>query len=290
MIMRTKNFTQKGVSLNLLLVVSMMFLILILIYSCAARKSRTTLKQSAQEEEPFVVVEEMPMFPGGDSALIAYIGKNTRYPENAKAKNIQGKVILRFCVTATGSVDRISVLKGVNRDLDAEATRVISTLPSFKPGKQGGKPVAVWYMVPVNFSLEKSHSGTLPPTPPSPQPPSPDSDKNSAPVVKEGVAYKMVDEMPVYPGGDIALLKYLADSTHYPKDAKISGIQGKVITRFMVGEDGTVTDVSVLKGVSASLDNEAVRVVSTLPKFTPGKLKGTNVPVWYAIPIDFKLK
>ncbi len=107
--------------------------------------------------------------------------------------------------------------------------------------------------------------------------------------MKDG-AYQKVDVMPAFPGGDAALLKYLADSTHYPKDAKTSGIQGKVITRFMVGEDGTVSDVSVLKGVSTSLDNEAVRVVSTLPKFTPGKLKGTNVPVWYAIPIEFKLK
>ncbi len=107
--------------------------------------------------------------------------------------------------------------------------------------------------------------------------------------MKDG-AYQKVDKMPVFPGGNAALLKYIADSTHYPKDAKISGIQGKVITRFMVGKDGTVSDVSILKGVSASLDIEAVRVVSTLPKFTPGKLKGTNVPVWYAIPIEFKLK
>lgn len=283
--MRTKNFVQKGVNLKMLLIAALTFLILILVYSCAARKSRTTLKQSAQEEEPFVVVEEMPMFPGGDSALIAYIVRNIRYPENAKAKSIQGKVIIRFCVTATGSVDRISVLKGVSSELDAEAVRVISTIPAFTPGKQGGRAVPVWYMVPVNFSLGKSPSGALPPSPPPP-----DSHTNSISGVKEGDAYMIVDEMPVFPGGDTALLKYLADSTHYPKDAKINGIQGKVITRFIVSTDGTVTDVSVIKGASASLNNEAVRVVSTLPKFTPGKLKGINVPVWYAVPIDFKLK
>ena len=290
MIMRTKNFAQKGVNLKLLLIVGLTFLILILVSSCAARKSRTTLKQSAQEEEPFVVVEEMPMFPGGDSALIGYIVRNIRYPENAKAKSIQGKVIIRFCVTATGGVDRISVLRGVSPELDAEAERVISSIPTFKPGKQGGIAVPVWYMVPVNFSLGKSPSGSLPPTPPPPPPSPPDSQKNSISGVKEGAAYKVVDEMPIFPGGDVALLKYIADSTHYPKDAKISGIQGKVITRFMVNADGTVSDVTVLKGVNASLDNEAVRVVRTLPKFTPGKLNGTNVPVWYMVPIDFKLK
>ena len=104
--------------------------------------------------EPFVVVEEMPTFPGGDAELLNFIGKNTEYPEAAKANNIQGKVIIRFCVTATGGVDRISVLKGVDPLLNAEGMRVVKTLPAFKPGKQGGKPVPVWYMVPITFNLK----------------------------------------------------------------------------------------------------------------------------------------
>jgi protein TonB len=108
-------------------------------------------------------------------------------------------------------------------------------------------------------------------------------------VMKEG-AYQKVDEMPLFPGGDTALLKYIGDSTRYPKEAKIKAIQGKVITRFMVKADGTVSDVSVLKGVDPLLDHEAARVVATLPKFTPGKLKGKNVPVWYMVPITFRLK
>jgi protein TonB len=103
---------------------------------------------------PFVVVEEMPSFPGGDVALLKYIGKNTIYPEIAKENNIQGKVIIRFCVTEKGSVSRISVLKGVDPELNDEAIRVVKTLPAFKPGRQGGKPVPVWYMVPITFSLK----------------------------------------------------------------------------------------------------------------------------------------
>jgi protein TonB len=106
------------------------------------------------EPEPFVVVEEMPMFPGGDPALLAYIAEHTNYPEVAKENNIQGKVIVRFCVTAKGTVSQISVLKSVDPELDKEAMRVVSTLPAFKPGKQGGKPVPVWYMVPINFTLK----------------------------------------------------------------------------------------------------------------------------------------
>jgi TonB family protein len=105
------------------------------------------------EPEPFVVVEEMPMFPGGDVELLKFIGENTQYPEKAKINNIQGRVIIRFCVTSEGGVSQISVLKGVDPDLDAEAIRVVETLPAFKPGRQGGKAVPVWYMVPITFTL-----------------------------------------------------------------------------------------------------------------------------------------
>jgi protein TonB len=112
------------------------------------------VQEAEAEQTPFVVVEEMPMFPGGDPALLAYIAANTQYPEIAKENNIQGKVIVRFCVTSKGGVNQVSVLKGVDPELDKEAIRVVTTLPLFKPGKQGGKPVPVWYMVPIAFTLK----------------------------------------------------------------------------------------------------------------------------------------
>ena len=116
------------------------------------------VKEEVQEEDPeatpFVVVEEMPMFPGGDVELLKFIGEHTQYPEIAKENNIQGRVIVRFCVTSKGGVSQVSILKGVDPELDAEAIRVVNTLPAFKPGKQGGKPVPVWYMVPITFTLK----------------------------------------------------------------------------------------------------------------------------------------
>src|ERR1035437_7597866 len=112
------------------------------------------VQEAEAEPEPFVVVEEMPLFPGGEKALLDYIAANTQYPEIAKENNIQGKVIVRFCVTPKGGVSQVSVLKGVDPELDKEAIRVVNTLPTFKPGKQGGKPVPVWYMVPIAFTLK----------------------------------------------------------------------------------------------------------------------------------------
>jgi protein TonB len=112
------------------------------------------VQEAEPEEIPFVVVEEMPMFPGGDVELLKYIAEHTNYPDVAKENNIQGRVIVRFCVTAKGGVSQVSVLKGVDPELDKEAMRVVQSLPAFKPGKQGGKPVPVWYMVPITFTLK----------------------------------------------------------------------------------------------------------------------------------------
>jgi protein TonB len=116
------------------------------------------VKEEVQEEDPeatpFVIVEEMPMFPGGEAELLKYIAEHTNYPEVAKENNIQGRVFIRFCVTSKGGVSQVSILKGVDPELDKEAIRVVNTLPAFKPGKQGGKPVPVWYSVPIIFKLK----------------------------------------------------------------------------------------------------------------------------------------
>jgi protein TonB len=120
----------------------------------AVQQVKEEVQEAEADPEPFVVVEEMPVFPGGNSGLLNYIAENTKYPEIAKENNIQGKVIVKFCVTSKGGVDLVSIFKGVDPELDAEAIRVVKTLPPFKPGKQGGKPVPVWYSVPINFQIK----------------------------------------------------------------------------------------------------------------------------------------
>jgi protein TonB len=119
----------------------------------AVQEVKEEVQEEEPEQEPFVVVEEMPMFPGGDAALLAYIYEHTVYPEVAKENNIQGRVFVKFCVTSKGGVDKVSIYKGVDPELDAEAIRVVSSLPAFKPGKQGGKPVPVWFSAQINFQL-----------------------------------------------------------------------------------------------------------------------------------------
>jgi protein TonB len=108
------------------------------------------------EPEPFVAVEEMPVFPGGDAALLEFIGRNTVYPDEAIKNNIEGRVILKFVVESDGSVGRIQVLRSIDPLLDKEAKRVVGMLPRFKPGRQNGVPVPVLHSVPVLFRIENN--------------------------------------------------------------------------------------------------------------------------------------
>jgi protein TonB len=106
------------------------------------------------EPEPVVFVKEMPEFPGGGAALLKFISENIIYPQEAAENGVHGRVILRFVVSSDGSVKRVEVLRSIHPILDTEAIRVVSKLPKWKPGKQNGIAVPVWFTVPVNFELK----------------------------------------------------------------------------------------------------------------------------------------
>ena len=99
-----------------------------------------------------------------------------------------------------------------------------------------------------------------------------------------------VEQMPQFPGGDAELMKFIGSNLKYPTIAAENGIEGRVVIRFVVGKDGNVSDVQVVRSLDPSCDKEAVRVVKTMPKWVPGKQNGRNVPVYYTLPVLFKLQ
>lgn len=107
-----------------------------------------------KESKPFTVVEVMPVFPGGQTALVQYIASHLKYPTVAQENGIQGRVLVSFVVGEDGYVEDVQVIKGVEPMLDKEAVRVIQSLPRWTPGNQQGKPVRVKYTVPVTFALQ----------------------------------------------------------------------------------------------------------------------------------------
>lgn len=109
---------------------------------------------NSTEQEPFMFAEQMPEFPGGDNALMAFLQKNIKYPAKALKNNIQGVVMINFVVHTDGSIRKANVTKGIGGGCDEEALRVIKKMPKWKPGRQGGKNVPVYFDVPINFTTQ----------------------------------------------------------------------------------------------------------------------------------------
>lgn len=107
---------------------------------------------------------------------------------------------------------------------------------------------------------------------------------------EEDKVFDIVEQQPMFPGGQTALMKYLSEHTKYPVVAQENGVQGRVTVQFVVEKDGSISDVHVLRGVDPSLDKEAVRVVKSMPRWTPGKQNGINVRVNYRVPVLFRLQ
>ena len=107
--------------------------------------------------------------------------------------------------------------------------------------------------------------------------------------VKEEV-FRSVEQMPQFPGGEAALMKYLQSHINYPPMAAENNVQGRVVVQFVVDKTGKVGEVKVVRSVDKDLDKEAVRVCKSLPKFTPGRQNGQAVSVWYTLPVTFKLQ
>lgn len=122
-------------------------------------RSNVILDDLILEPEPqnngkvYANAEVAPSFPGGAGAMMSWIGKNMKYPESAQSKNIQGRVMVKFVVLSDGSIGEIQVSKNIEPSLDNEAIRLVKAMPKWNPGTFDGKPVNVWYTLPINFKL-----------------------------------------------------------------------------------------------------------------------------------------
>ncbi|MDX2194946.1 MAG: energy transducer TonB [Cytophagales bacterium] len=105
------------------------------------------------KEEVFLVVEQMPEFPGGTAAMQKFIAQNIKYPKQAASLGIEGRVIVSFVINSEGKISTVEVLKGIGSGCDEEAIRVIQSMPGWTPGKQNGRPVSVKFTVPIKFTL-----------------------------------------------------------------------------------------------------------------------------------------
>lgn len=258
--------------------ISALFIVAFALSADAQPNAPVLVKEDANRV--YLTVEKRPSFPGGQKALNAYLSKNIKYPAVDKENNIQGKVYVNFVVEPDGKLSEVAAVRGPSETLKAEAVRVISKSPAWKPGAQGGKWVRVKYTLPVNFALGgKNVSSIKPPTPISAVA------KND----EKARVYASVQKSPEFPGGVEAFTTYLAKNTKYPIADWKTNTQGQVYVRFVVETDGKLSDIIALRGPSETMKAEAVRVLASSPSWTPGMLDGKSVRVQYTVPINFHL-
>ena len=225
------------------------------------------------ENEIFSVVEKSPAFKGGDDARIEYLTKAITYPEKARNDKVEGTVYATFVVEKDGSISNVKILRGIGGGCDEMAVKVISEMPAWEPGMQRGKAVRVQFSMPIKFELEgKKEEVSV-----------------SSKTTGEKDIFVVVDDPPVFPGGDDARTAYLISTVIYPETAKKKGTEGTVYVTFVVEKDGKVTDAKVLRGIGDGCDESAISAVRNMPVWKPGMLRGKPVRVQFTMPIKFKL-
>ena len=117
-------------------------------------KTTQTRKDTATDDKVYEVCEQMPIFEGGDAALLKYLRENLKYPDKTKDRGVQGRMVVGFIVEKDGSLTNVKVLRAVDRALDAEVLRLVKGMPKWIPGRQNGQRVRVKYLLPIHICLQ----------------------------------------------------------------------------------------------------------------------------------------
>ena len=251
-------------------------------------------------------IKPRPSFPGGYKALQEFIEKEKKYPDEASKKREAGAVYVVFTVDTLGNVVHPKVATSVSPSLDREALRIVRKMPKWIPSREGGKKISMDFTLIIRFSA--------PPLPLGPEEHVYRLICNDLPEELEADTskiYDVVDTMPSFQGD---LMTYLYNETRYPAIAEGTGAEGRAVVRFVVERDGSISHVKLIRPLASSyaipiidsmtaeyrlkaeahnkalkaMDEEAARVIKSMPKWKPGKQHGENVRVWTVLAVSFK--
>jgi TonB family protein len=270
-------------------------------------------------DQVYDMVDKMPTT---SYDLADYMSKNVFYPEIAIEKNIEGRVTIKFVVDKDGNVVNPVVLKSPDTSLTSAALYAINHMPKWTPGENHGKRVNVYMVLPVAFKLTDSNqsdqkvvkramNSILPAIAYETNKQKKNTSNGTGRVSFNGTfqsmsangqkqgppfrvkmdkqvenAYTMVDKMPEAP---YDYNSFIAKNIQYPQSAVDKKIQGRVLLKFVVDVDGSITNLQVINSPDVSLSVAALQVVQKMPKWVPGEKDGKKVPVYMNLPIDFKL-
>ncbi len=244
------------------------------------KDSDTAVDQPITDDDNtiYTSVKIMPEFPGGESAMKQYFVDNMQGIKAAKF--ITGKVFVQFVIGKDGMVepDNVKLVTGVNPEIDAKVVDLVKSMPKWTPGiryeSKNGTVMKVLARVSMTIPIEISIKG------------------------EEEEVFFIVEHMPEFPGGDLELRKFIAANIKYPEEAKAKGLSGKVFVQFIIDKNGDVVNPKIARGIDPILDNEAIRVIQSLPKWKPGeqskRIDGEKVwvpkNVSWTVPVSFQIK
>ena len=226
----------------------------------------------------YTSVKIMPEFPGGEAAMKKYFADKMQSWESKKP--IWGKVFVQFVIGKDGMVEpeNVKITSSLDAEINEKVIGWVKSMPKWSPGmryeSKSGKVVKVLARVSMNIPVELSVKGE-----------------------EQEQVFFIVEHMPEFPGGDVEMRKFIAENTKYPEEAKAKGLVGKVFVQFVIDKEGSVVNIKIARGVDPILDNEAIRVVQSMPKWKPGeqseRIDGEKVwvpkNVSFTVPITFDL-
>ena len=266
----------------------------------------TVTKQTSAQAKPdsaYQRVDIKPQYTGGETALENFILTQTKYPQEALNKKQEGIIEVDFVVSKNGNITDIKCTNNKYLELCNEVKRVIALMPKWTPAKVNGQVVNAQHKIAIGFKLyNKQITYVI----------IPDEmtvgieNINNEDIIVEGdpngadskllIEYEkqsdediltFAEQMPEF-NGDLG--EYLSKNISYPKIAAENKIEGKVIVQFIVEQDGTISNASVLRKMGWGMDEEAIRVIRAMPNWKPGKQNGKPVRIRYTLPVNFKLK
>jgi TonB family protein len=241
--------------------------------------SPLVLAQQAQDapkdDKVFTFVERKPEFPGGETALMEYLGNNIKYPEDARQAGVEGKVFLTFVVGKAGEIIDVKVLRGIGYGCDEESARVIKGMPKWESGRQNGQPVKVQYTLPIIFKLDREVARPKPILMAA-------ADGKDSIYVTEATEPKWEGKT------DEETTDALSKMINKKKLGKDKKIQTTVYISLLVNKDGSVASVELpSENSSKKIAAEALRIAKTVQKLEPGRYNGHAVRTIKIITIRF---
>jgi len=219
-------------------------------------------EKNVNDDNIFYPVEKHPQFPGGETELYKFIKLKRTYPKSAQEDGIEGRVITRFVILPDGSIDNVTVLRGIHPACDSVAIEIIRSMPKWIPGTLNGKAVSTSYTLPITFPYDGGSRRV----------------------------YWAPDQRASFQGTEQALFKFIAENMKYYGCSEGPCPQGRVVVRFIITKEGKIDLPKIIKGITPTLDNEALRIINLMPDWIPAKHKGETVNSYFILPIVFRLE